>query len=322
MIAQGQPVVLSGRLNEWMLRWHLAREIPKAPAVAIQGSSHSLGVSAGIVGADRAMNFSISGASLADFLVTAGILESRGLHPKRWLVFVDPWLFDLGADFRAWPLQANELVRMEAELAARRSPPLEKIFSNNEADPGRARAVFGLEPVLRTLDGAVEDAWLAASPAGPHTDGQVLAIDGSLPASADGQRPTPAAVEALALRQFLERPDRHRYGNYPRIDENLWGYFEAWVERCREEGSEVWLVLSPYHPAIYRRVIGAPGNQLPAVEARVRDFGRRSGVPVLGSYDPERAGTPAALFYDGDHLLEEGLRQLLAPVRESTAAKP
>jgi hypothetical protein len=321
-IARGEPVILGSRLNEWMLRWHLAREIPQAPDVAVMGSSHSLGVSAGVMGANRAMNFSISGSSLADYLVTASILDARGIRPARWVVFVDGWLFDLGADYRAWPLQAGELIRMESLLAARAIPPLEKIFSNNQAAPGGRIPAFGLEPVLRTIDGAIEEALLSAQPAGPTTDGQILAADGSLPATADGQRPSPAEVEALALRQFLERPDRHRYGNYPRVDANLWSYFEQWVQRCREQGGEVWLVLSPYHPVIYPRMSQSPGNQLQAVEARVRDFGRRSGVPVLGSYDPARAGLPAGLFYDGDHLLEEGLRQLLAPVRESASRKP
>jgi hypothetical protein len=321
-IARGQAVILSSRLNEWMLRWHLARQIPAAPGVAIQGSSHSLGVSAGLVGNDTAMNFSISGSSLADYLVTAGILDARGIRPARWVVFVDGWLFDLGADYRAWPLQADELMRMESVLAARATPPLERIFSNNEASPGRTGPALSLEAALRTFDGAIEERLLSAQPANPQTGGQILAADGSLPATADGQRSTPAEVEALARRQFLERPDRHRYGTYPRIDENLWGYFEQWVRRCREEGSEVWLVLSPYHPAIYPRIAQSAGNQLQAVEARVREFGQRSGVPVLGSYDPARAGLAAELFYDGDHLLEEGLRQLLAPVRESSTRKP
>jgi hypothetical protein len=321
-VARGQPVVLGSRLNEWMLRWHLAREIPRAPAIAVLGSSHSLGVSADLVGTADAMNFSISGSSLADYLVTAGILDAREIRPARWVVFVDGWLFDLGADYRAWPLQAAELMRMEAMLAARVSPPLEGIFSNNQATPGAAGLAFSLEPLLRTFDGVVEDTVLSVQAATDKSDGAILAADGSLPATADDRRPAPAQVEALALRQFLERPDRHRYGNYPRIDANLWGYFEQWVRRCREQGTEVWLVLSPYHPAIYPRIVAAPGNQLQAVESRVREFSERTGVPVLGSYDPVRAGLSAELFYDGDHLLEEGLRQLLAPVRESSPRKP
>lgn len=317
-VAQGRPVVMASHLNEWMLRWHLAERILTAPDAAVFGSSHSLGVSAGVLGTAHPMNFSISGSALADYFATAGILEARDLHPARWVIFADPWLFDRGADYGAWHLQADAVLRMEAALAAG-SPPLEAIFTGNRVVLSkRAQPPFSLEPVLRTLDGVAAEFLLRADPAeAGHQGGQVIAADGSLAASAETQPPSPEAVEALALRQFLERPDRHRYGGYRRVDLQLWDYFERWVRRCRENGGEVWLVLSPYHPAIYPRIIQTPGNQLRAVEARVRDFSRRTGIHLVGSYDPTRAGVTAELFYDGDHLREEGLRRLLAPLRDS-----
>lgn len=322
-VAQGQPVAMTGHMHEWMLRWRLAERILAAPDVAVFGSSHSLGVSAAVLGATHPMNFSISGSSLPDHFATAGILEARKLRPARWVIFVDAWLFDRGADYGAWYLQADAVLRMEAELAGT-PPPLEKIFTGNRPILSkRERPLFSLEPLLRALDGIAEEYLLRAEPAetGRET-GQVLAVDGSLAATADSHPPSPAAVEALALRQFLERPDRHRYGGYNRVDLQLWDYFERWVQHCRAQGGDVWLVLSPYHPAAYPRIIQMPGNQLQAVEARVRDFSRRAGVPLIGSYDPVRAGVSADLFFDGDHLREEGLRQLLAPLRDSGGPRP
>lgn len=324
LLAKREPVILAGRLNEWMLRWHLANRILETPEAAVLGSSHSLGVSGPLLGTERSMNFSISGSSMADYLLTTGILDTRDIRPKRWIVFVDPWLFDVTADFGAWYLWADELLRTEAELSARGPYPLYPFFSGNRYILGKRRtAAYSLEPLFHTFDGAIEESLLQAHRADGDTGGgQIMLADGSLAATADRQPPSAASVQKLALRQFLERPDRHRYGTYDRVDDSLWGYLERWMQRCREEGSEVWLVLSPYHPAIYPRITQSPRNQLQAVESRVREYSQRTGTPLLGSYDPTRAGMPAELFYDGDHLVEEGLRQLLAPIRETTPPKP
>ena len=45
-------------------------------------------------------------------------------------------------------------------------------------------------------------------------------------------------------------------------------------------------------------------------------FEAELGVEISGSYDPAKAGMTAADFYDGDHLLEPGIKRLLAPIRQ------
>ncbi len=319
-IARGQAVILPSGLNEWMLRWKLASRLTKAPEVAVLGSSHSLGVTASLLGAEHTMNFSISGSSLADHLVTTSILEARAIRPKRWVVFVNAWWFDLGADYGAWYHRVDDLLRMEANLSAR-GPALEPVFSTNESVLARGqKGNYALEPLLLTIDGMfLEYLSKAQSPRAGH-DGLVITADGALAVSSDKVPLSLAAVAALTQRQFLERPDRHRYGTYGQVDENLWSYFERWVQACQQNGSEVWLVLSPYHPAIYPSIVQSTRNQLRTVEGRVRDFGRRTSTPVIGSYDPTRAQILAEWFYDGDHLREDGLRSLLAPFRSTGAA--
>lgn len=319
-IAEGKAVIMSAQLDVSMLRWQLAHRITRDPDAAVFGSSHSLGVSGRMVGADHSMNFSIPGSALADHFATAGILDARGIHSPRMVIFVDPWLFDRGADFGGWHLQADAVIHLETVLSA--TPPRpEAIFTGNRGVLARSRRpLFSLEPILRMVDGAAAEFLLQARLAPPGQEGpHILARDGSLPPSDSSQAPATAAVEALALRQFGENPDRHRYGTFERFDPQLWDYFDRWVQYYRRQGSEVWLVLSPYHPAIYPRILRSPGNQLKAVEARLREYSRRTGIPLVGSYDPARAGVTADLFYDGDHLREEGLQRLLAPISRAPA---
>jgi hypothetical protein len=123
---------------------------------------------------------------------------------------------------------------------------------------------------------------------------------------------SPEQVRALALRQFAQFSDRHRYGNYGKIDENSWKLFASWINECRQQGRNVVLVIPPYHPAIYSTIVADQANQMKTVEARLHELAAQTGVRLLGSYDPQKAGVSADDFHDGDHLRETGLRKLLA----------
>jgi hypothetical protein len=322
-IAAGHPVVLVGRPNEWWLRWAIARQLPAAPDVVVLGSSHSLGVTRAMLGRRTSMNFSISGSALSDHFVTAGILRNRGFHPHTWVIFVDPWLFDRSADLGAWQDSQADLLGFERLLRLRVKPPLEPTFepapSAESAPVGRA---YSLDPLVHHLDSGLNEIFRqpVLAPEGDF-DATVLAADGSIRSSADRRPAASDDITQLALRQFGRSPDRHRYGNYENIDETLWRYFEQWVFDCRAQGG-VWLVLPPYHPAIYGDITDLPQNQLRRIEGRLRALGRRSGIRVLGSFDPVIAGISDQDFADGDHLRATGLQRLLAPLTESLSRPP
>ena len=321
LLLADRPVVILGQFNERMLRWHYARRMTAGPQTVVFGSSHSLGVTAAQVGAGRAFNFSISGGSLAEHLVTAGILQARGIKPHRWVIFVDAWLFDSGADSGVWRQRAGDLFAMETRLAASAHPSLPHIFSAADATPAGDDNPFTLNPLIQAFDGSVGRYTVRAfTPGGGVTSAQLMATDGSLDVYADETEATPESSRARAIRQYRNANDRHRYGNYARLDENLWGYFAHWVTACQADGGEVWLVLSPYHPAIYPRLIAAPQNQLRTIEARVREFAAQHGLPCTGSYDPAVLGLASEDFFDGDHLLNAGLQRLLRPLAAPASA--
>jgi len=317
-IARGQTVTLAGNVNEWMLRWNTAELMPAAPDVAIIGSSHSLSVGADDLGPLSAMNFSVSGSALPDHLVTTEILTARGLHPKHWVIFVDPWFFDADTDYGAWRLRSSDLLRIEERLEKSRPTP-SHLFAGRvaaAASPSPA-ARFNLDPILLNAD-----AWLNEHLLSVHVTDRtdlsapVIRADGARRAVPDPQMTDLEAVRDLAVRQFVQKADRQRYGIYRRIDDTLWNLFAAWLRANRESGAQVWLVLPPYHPVIHPRIKSAPDSQLEAIESRVRTLAAELGITISGSYDPAKAGTPAAEFYDGDHLLEPGIKRLLAPIRQ------
>ncbi len=318
-VAQGQTVTLAGNVNEWMLRWNTAEQMPAPPDVAIIGSSHSLSVGADDLGPLTAMNFSVSGSALPDHLVTTEILAERGLRPKHWVIFVDPWFFDADTDYGAWRLRSQDLLRIEERLGRSLPAPPPRLFAERvaaAASPSPA-ARYNLEPILLNAD-----AWLNEHLLRVHVTDRtdlsapVIRADGARRAVPDPQMTDPEAVRDLAVRQFVQKADRQRYGIYRAIDPTLWNLFAAWLRSHRENGAQVWLVLPPYHPAIHSRITSAPDSQLVAIESRVRALAAELGITISGSYDPAVAGAPAGEFYDGDHLLEPGIKRLLAPIRQ------
>jgi hypothetical protein len=317
-VARGNAVILEGNVSEPALRWKIAERIGSAPELAVFGSSHSLRIGAEALGRPSVLNFSVSGAALVDHLVISEILESRGLRPANHLVFLDPWIFDIGAEFGSWRERPDDARRIEARLADSMNPAPEQIFSDILEQHSRRQSVerFSIEPLVARLDGWVNEVARTTYIAVPgETSATLLLADGSFRPPPDQTVVRPEAVRALAVRQFATNTDRHRYGTYPNMDQNLWRYFEAWVRENARDGGAVWLVLSPYHPEIYGRITALPENRLREIEARTREmFVGVPGVNVIGSYDPEVAGVEAADFYDGDHLLDSGLRKLLAPL--------
>lgn len=321
---QGKSVLFPAQVDEAMLRWLTAEMLEEAPDIALLGSSHGLQISSDFARPYRLQNFAISGAGFPDHLVTTEILHQRARRPRVWAVFVDPWFFDGTLDFLMWKPRAAHLTAMEARLAAREGAPFPTVFRERVQEVIRPKlgARFSLEPVLAGLDDLYQrhaDTVVETTPG--DALGTVLRPDGAIEPAGGRTEIDAAEARALALTQYAQNRDRHRYGTFGRVDEEIWNVFEAWVALLHAEDSRVIFLLSPYHPAIHPKALADPRNHLVAIEARVRELASRNGILVLGSYDPARAGMTESQFVDGDHLRAEGLRHLLG-THLSEAATP
>ncbi len=314
-LAAGHNVVFPGNLDEHALRWKIADLLPTAPDLAVFGSSHGLRVGAALFGGRRLVNFSISGAALPDHLITSGILARRHLWPKVCLVFADPWLFDKDTDFGSWRARAVELARMENAVALLSTPPVPPIFSPHAASRDLSVGYLGysLAPIAARLNDVLRDALEGVFVTdASNVSANLILPDGSILPPADRRLISAEESRDTALRQLASQRDLRRYGTFARLDTALWQQFENWLKFLQRGGTQVVLVLPPYHPAIYREILRHPDNHLVAVEARVRLLAYKLGTPLVGSYDPVRAGVGPGDFQDGDHLLEAGLRRLFA----------
>lgn len=316
MLLSGKHLVPPDNLDECEQRWSMAMQAPVRPDIAVMGSSHGLLASRKNLPAQGLINFSISGACLAEHWVTTQLLHKRGLAPKVMLVFVDPWLFDIKTDWSLWHARSEELQEFEARLCAS-DPKAIPVFGPRYSakEHGGMKRLFSLDPLISYVNDLYGhlpfNLRIIEEP--DKVVFTVLRSDGGKQLNTDRGSESGPVSRAKALREFATTIDPHRYGTFARIDENLWRLFVAWLKACKAQGSELWLVFPPYHPAIYKSITASPNNQLARIDARARKLAGELGAKCFGSYDPKALGFDDLCFLDGDHLSEHGMRRLLAP---------
>jgi hypothetical protein len=311
---EGKNVLLPAQVDEATLRWCIAEQLTTPPEIAVLGSSHTLQLSSEAARPFHVSNFSMSGGFLQDHMVTSGILDTRKKRPRVWAVLVDSWFFDLDIDFQQWRSRPHELASIETKLSDMALPPLPPLFRDRVAEllAPKFGAKLSLSPVTATLDSFVrQHTHVIVEASVQDALGTVLTDDGAIKAAGNHKDVDVNEARQIALRQFATNRDRHRYGTYSGINPQLWSLYQRWLQFLREDGAQVVIILTPYHPAIYGKIVADPKNQLLVVEDRVRTHAVAVGLPVVGSYDPAKVGMTEEDFFDGDHLREGSLFKLL-----------
>lgn len=315
-IASGRLAIPPQTFDERALRWQTVADLRHSPDMVVIGSSHGLSVTGAMLNEPDLQNLSVTGGMMPDGWVTTDLLDRAGIRPRIWVIFVEPWFFDVHADISLWQQRGADAAAFERRLSAMASPALPPVYAPRlkpKPTPGLLTPLT-ISPVIDWLDEAVRGFRYDPNlPPGETLHGLVLRGDGSFFRTWEATEPDTGSTR-LALRQFAMDADRYRYGNYPAEDPVLWTYFTRWLDFCRSRGREVWLVIPPFHPAIYRDIVSTPDNQLASIEARTRALAAREGYRVIGSYDPAVLGLTAPDFEDGDHLNDLGLAHLFAPV--------
>ena len=97
--------------------------------------------------------------------------------------------------------------------------------------------------------------------------------------------------------------------------------FEAFVNYAEENGTQVILLLTPFHPFLYDQLLAQPENYAGflQVEDWVREYAAANNVPLYGSYDPLiLEGIVEMDFYDGIHCTGEAITKFFPGIWQAT----
>lgn len=299
LAARGNVAFLTNFDERLLQKQRLESESTHKVDWIVVGSSRAMEVAESMLGG-QLINLSVSAASIED-LASLLKLGTDRLNPGGVVIGIDPWLFNGNSGRGPSTSLMSEYVSAMAELAQTNNV-VSLARTTNSAPDDRYLQLVSLAYLRASVrfvlsGGLSKQLYFRQDDTSASDEWDVVRQDGSRQYNRSMTGKTQNAVEADALREG--RPPVYLFDSYRELDNHAKAIFEALVAHYRSRRA-VALLLSPYHPTTYSMIAkGYP--QLAEVEALVRKVARKYDVPVLGSYDPERAGCTRAEFFDGMH---------------------
>lgn len=292
----GRAAVYASNMDERLFAKNRILLETRHPDTLVIGSSRIMQVGEHVLGG-KLLNLAVSGASLEDEITLTG-LACEKFRPKTLLIGADPWLFNGNAGQKRWRSLADDYNAVLTALKEGREVP-----GAGASPEGRRVAFYDFyREVNRSYQNFPEHDL-------PETRAKIRA---------DGSR-----VYGLA---YVNRtPEQVLRGIGSTLDYSMKSYvfdaerradFERLLNHYKSR-TEVVIVLSPYHPAVY----GQMEKERPVfleIEAAYVEIGKRLGVRVLGSYNPATVGCEAADFYDGMHPRDACMAKVLKSISVQT----
>jgi hypothetical protein len=300
-LAEGLTVGVESNLNERALKRALVAAQGSNRATVVLGSSRVMEIGERLVGPD-VVNLGVSGASIEDFVALIQLYRTRGITVPRYLIGLDPWILNENSEQDRWIEFSEEFETFEGSRPRSRWHEIGRLLSPNYFRFS-VDALWG-----RLFQGEVEFKTFSDGHAAPGTF--IFLPDGSIRYG--------AAYREVSAAEVMEKARAYTLGTVYSLDgftalsSRLQDLLTELVAAVRADGSEIELLLVPYHPLVYD-VLGADPKyeQVAAFEAWVQDQARSLDIPLRGALDPSRLGLGNRDFYDGMHVRDEALASVL-----------
>lgn len=241
------------------------------------------------------VNAWINSAMLGDRLLTYEAFSNQGV-PKKVIIGIDPWMFDANA----WRnIQFDASIDIFSEELKSIAPKLEltlEILNNNwstcnESDgkwlndmrfesPDYYTQVVKKEKASVSLPSAIE-----SSVAKEH---RIMFPDGSFEHAGH--------IHDKAVEDIWVEASRWgaAYGIYIKnkffnINPFLWSVFTKFIDYVYENGSEIFFLITPFHPAAYHayNLVAKDGVDLfNIIENKIYEYTKKYNSQILGSFNP------------------------------------
>ena len=291
--------MVAGRMSydERELQRLIVEQYPTRRDVVVIGSSRTMVLRKKFIkGNPDFFNHSVSGAVIDDLLSITGLYRDKGIFPRTVILGIDPWMFNknngLGKASRTLDKYCREM-KAEIDMAA----------SGKRAAETEGRAAgdrFGRLKQLINLDYTMQN-WALLRTGKKLRITDTVEVDDFV-REPDGSIHFPK--EMSGLRMIKDGPSNAMPDMYFKDFNSLNAteQFEGLVRYLQGHGVRVVFLLPPFHAAAYRSCFANPKyGVVPRIETYLRDFARRNGITVIGSYDPALYGFRGEDFFDGTH---------------------
>lgn len=284
----------------------------KVPSVVVLGSSRASQIRQDFFPRESFFNSWVGSAVIEDYYSIVQLYVEKGGFPKTIYMGVDPWLFNKRNNITKWTQLRNEftimvrrakldLPRERYDIAEPMSPLSALISTGYLVDSAKLlyRMSAGGELAYEFIDNEASGKERVFRPDGSYRESLSLLH----------QSAAQVREESITMGQ--------KYGFVncalmDGIDEFYARALDSLVRLLRDEGVNVYFVISPLHPAFYQVLLRHPQYRLVRdSETVIRDIAERRDVPLLGSFSAAEVGCREEEFIDGHHPTESCMRKVI-----------
>ncbi len=324
----GQAIDSYDRMNERAVLGELAEIIEQPYDTISIGSSRILQLRSAVVGKGTFMNCGVSMGDFVDMLGLYYLFDRADKLPQNVILSIDPWIFDANA-FDTNPRSDVALYNEFLSVCLGRE-------TSYEAQPVTADRYLALltpsyfQGNLREYRTNLEN---GGAPVAEYTPPAV--VTGDIYAQSENIKLSDGSVlygvafrtapeEAVNERAYLEHANAFTWMEPgATINKGLAALFEDYIAYLQSRGVNVIFYLQPYNPYTYEYAAEYRDEWglLFDVEDYINSLAVERNIPVYGCYNPYVAGCFLEDYYDGLHLKDDKIGDILPTMEEILRAQ-
>ncbi len=296
------------KMDERQITKLYAQNLSESVDVISLGSSRVLQLTKDIVGTESFFNAGMVGAEQPDVMSSYYLFDRVDKLPETVIFCVDPWIFSTAPEATAhqrvdWQMY-NEFLHYglgkdvdvslpEENMALWLSLTSPAFFQEN------------VEYYIKNKESGMRPSVVTDDIYNQLTD--IKMPDGSILYQVNFRNLPPEDTYHLALTAI-----NNSFVNcegFFEMDAGMIQLFDEFIQYMQQKGSKVVLMLTPYHPVVYEKVLEQPERYSGffQVESWLRNYALENDLALYGSYDPLAVGCTEEDFFDGWHVKGDGI---------------
>lgn len=242
-------------------------------------------------------NYSVSGASLEDFIALISIhIDNQHKLPKNIILGIDPWIFNKNNEqnrYLSFVADYNKLIsKIDADKIVNEKPKyIKKLFSIEYF-------IENIKFVKNNISNNLKGYYIVDT---INIDASIRELDGSLQYPYKSRNPNFKDVKNAAI--SYTKGNVYSLNNFTKLD-NI-ELFKSFILYLKDNGVNVILYLPPYNPISYDLLSDNKKYvMINEAEKYLFAFSKKYDIKIIGSYNPHKYNFSYKDFFDGMHGLD------------------
>ena len=271
------------------------------------GSSRAMQVDSALFQNQTFQNHSVSGATIEDIVAIFYMYLEQDNLPDHIILGLDPWMLNANNGQTRWTTLDTEyrgflnIINLGGDTFSTQNQLLTAIDTRYFELFSPTYFQASLRHLLNNLVNPEEFAPVARRTTATISNNTIRLTDGAISYPAIIRDRTSEQVAEIAA-QYTQDTPVYSLGNFVEIDPELSHIMESFINYLLLNNIEITILLSPYHPVTYDRLINQTEYRIiEDVENYYRQFAITHNIRLIGSFDPMIAGCDENEFYDAMH---------------------